>query len=82
MEFRMTQKYTGQFSICNHAPWLVQARSKPSLEKPFAFFARQKAHAHLESIQVKGFRAKLIQLATFFQLRLCRRGGEDANPDL
>lgn len=61
-------------NIQNRSPWRVQARSKPHLDKQFAYNRQQDAEAYLRSLGDQGIKAKLIQLETSFQLRLRRQG--------
>lgn len=64
-------------NILNRSPWLVQARSKPQLDRRFPYGKRKDAEAYLTSLIDQGHRAKLVQLETSFQLRVRRLGIKD-----
>ena len=61
-------------NIKNRSPWLVQVRSKPHLDQQFANGKHKQADSYAQSLISQGYRAKLIQLETSFQLRLRRKG--------
>ena len=61
-------------NVLNRSPWQVQVRSKPHLDKQFAFNRLQDAEDYLQSLVDQGFKAKRVQLETSFQLRLRRKG--------
>ena len=69
----MPQKSTGS-NVVNRSPWRVQVRSRPLLDKQFAFNRLQDAKEHLAEVLAQGFNARLIQLETAFQLRVRRKG--------
>ena len=70
----MPPKSSAGSNVQNRSPWLIQVRSKPHLDKQFAFNRPAEAEAYLQSILDQGFKAKLTQLETSFQLRLRRKG--------
>ncbi|MCK6390465.1 MAG: site-specific integrase, partial [Azonexus sp.] len=61
-------------NIQNRSPWLVKVRSKPLLDKLFAYGRLKDAEAYCLSLGDDGLRASLVQLDTAFQLRLRRKG--------
>lgn len=61
-------------NIQNRSPWLVKVRSKPLLDKLFAYGRLKDAEAYCLSLGEGGHRASLVQLDTAFQLRLRRKG--------
>lgn len=60
--------------VQNRSPWRVQVRSKPYLDRQFAYAARQQAENYLNLLVDQGHKPKLLQLETSFQLRLRRKG--------
>ena len=70
----MPPRSSVESNIKNRSPWLVQVRSKPHLDQQFAFGNRRQAEGYLTSLTNQGHKAKLLQLATSFQLRLRRKG--------
>lgn len=61
-------------NVLNRSPWQVRVRSKPLLDRQFAFNRQRKAEAYLQSLTDQGIKAKLVQLETSFQLRVRRKG--------
>jgi len=72
----MPSKSSVKSNVQNRSPWLVQVRSKPQLDKQFAFNRQSDAETYLKCLIEQGLRAKLIQLETSFQLRVRRRGAK------
>ena len=61
-------------NVLNRSPWQVRVRSKPLLDKQFAFNRQGDAEAYLQSLAAQGVKARLTQLETSFQLRVRRKG--------
>lgn len=70
----MPPKSSPGSNVQNRSPWLVQVRSKPQLDKKFAFNRQQDAEDYFSKLAEQGLKAKLTQLETSFQLRLRRDG--------
>lgn len=70
----MPSKSSTGSNVFNRSPWLVQVRSKPLLDKQFAFNRQDDAEAYLQSLATQGLNARLVQLETSFQLRVRRKG--------
>lgn len=70
----MPSKSSTGSNVFNRSPWLVQVRSKPLLDKQFAFNRQDDAEAYLQSLATQGLKARLVQLETSFQLRVRRKG--------
>lgn len=70
----MSVQSVARNNILNRSPWQVVVRSRPQQDRQFAYNKKTAAEAYLADLSAQGFRAKLIQLETSFQLRLRRQG--------
>lgn len=70
----MSVQSVARNNILNRSPWQVVVRSRPQQDRQFAYNKKTAAEAYLADLTAQGFRAKLIQLETSFQLRLRRQG--------
>lgn len=70
----MSSSRAASSSIINRSPFVVVVRSDRALERRFSAADRRKAEAYVESLAVRGIKAKLTQLETAFQLRVRRKG--------